>query len=96
MHAIHDRLFHREELDAVTVEIQKENPEEIKSFVDAQRSRFHQLISSQRNLVGHASLEPTMWWFQNTFASLRYDTLVQHQIDVFRMLHDIDAIVSLI
>ena len=70
MHSIYDQLFHREHLDVVTVDIEKENAEEIKSFVDAQRSRFHQLISSQRTLVGHASLEPTMWWFQNNFSSI--------------------------
>lgn len=91
MHSIYDRLFHYAHL---TIAVDKPVDEEIKSFVDAQRSRFHQLVSIQRALVVHASLEPTLWWFRNRFSSSRYDTLVGHQIDLFRMLHNIDAIVS--
>jgi hypothetical protein len=96
MHSIYDQLFHQDQLDAVALDIEKQDDREIKSFIDAQRSRFHQLISSQRALVAQVSLEPTMWWFQNSFSSSRYDTLLQHQFDIFRMLHNIDAIVSLI
>ncbi len=96
MHIIHDKLFHYEHLDVTVVDMEKENEQEMKSFLDAQRSHFHQLISGQRALVGHASLEPTMWWFQNNFSSIRYGTLVGQQVDIFRMLHNIDAIVSLI
>jgi hypothetical protein len=94
MHSIYDQLFHYEHLDVVAVDIEKENEQEIKSFVDAQRARFHLLISGQRTLVGHASLEPTMWWFQNKFSSIRYETLLAQQTDMFRMLHNVDAIVS--
>jgi hypothetical protein len=35
-----------------------------------------------------------MWWFQNKFPSVRYDTLAEQQIDMFRMLHNLDVIVS--
>lgn len=96
MHSIYDRLFHYQHLDMVAIDIQKEKEPEpdIKSFVDAQRARFHQLISGQRALIGAVSLEPTMWWFQNSFSSVRYETLLTQETDVFRMLHNIDAIVS--
>jgi len=78
----------------IAVDIEKEKEQEIKSFVDAQRTHFHQMISGQRALVDHASLEPTMQWFQNSFSSIRYETLVTQQTDMFRMLHNVDAIVS--
>jgi len=96
MHSIYDELFHHKHLDTTTVDIEKDNEQKIKSFVDAPRFRFHQLISGQRALVGHASLEPTMWWFHNNFPTIRYETLLVQQTDMFRMLHNIDAIVSLI
>ncbi|CAF3358711.1 unnamed protein product [Rotaria sp. Silwood1] len=92
MHSIYDQLSPHENLNVDIIDVEKQNEQEIKSFIDAQRSRFHQLISSQRVLVGHASLEPAMWWFHNSFSSIRYDTLVEQQIDMFRMLHNIDAI----
>jgi len=94
MHSIYDQLFHYKHLNVIAVDIEKEKEQEIKSFVDAQRTRFHQMISGQRALVDHASLEPTMWWFQNSFSSIRYETLVTQQTDMFRMLHNVDAIVS--
>jgi hypothetical protein len=94
MHSIHDQLFHYVHLDVTVIDVEKKNRKEIKSFADAQRSRFHQLISSQRVLIKHALLEPMMWWFQNKFPSVRYDTLAEQQIDMFRMLHNLDVIVS--
>jgi hypothetical protein len=94
MHSIHDQLFHYEHLDVIAINIEKEDKKEIKSFVDAQRTRFHHLISGQQALIGHASLEPTMWWSQNNFSSIRYKTLNAQQTDMFRMLHNVDAIVS--
>jgi len=94
MHSIYDQLFHYKHLDMSTeIELEDKNAQEIKSFLDAQRNRFHQLISSQRLLVEHAALEPTMWWFRNHFSSVRYQSLVSQQVDIFRMLHNIDAIV---
>jgi hypothetical protein len=100
MHSIYDQLFHYKHLEITTVDIEKEKvaeeeEEEIKSFVDAQRARFHQLISGQRALVGTVALEPTLWWFYNSFSSTRHETLVAQECDVFFMLHNIDAIVSL-
>jgi hypothetical protein len=94
MHSIYDQLFHHVHLTTLTIDVVKPVNEKIKSFADAQRSRFHQLVSIQRALVQHASLEPTLWWFRNRFSSSRYVTLVEQQIDLFRMLHNIDAIVS--
>lgn len=70
MHSIYDRLFHGEHDNILYMdssessndkEVEPEDEdEEITSFADAQRSRFHQLISTQRTLVQHASLEPTL------------------------------------
>ncbi|CAF3606759.1 unnamed protein product [Rotaria sordida] len=94
IHSIYDQLFPHENLEVDIIDVEKKNEQEIKSIIDTQRSRFHQLISSQRVLVGHASLEPTMWWFHNSFSSIRYDTLVEQQIDMFRMLHNIDTILT--
>ncbi|CAF1406378.1 unnamed protein product [Rotaria sordida] len=92
MHSIYDQLAPHENLDIEIIDVEKKNEQEIKSVIDAQRSRFQQLISSQRILVGHAALEPTMWWFHNNFSSIRYDTLVEQQVNMFRMLYNIDAI----
>ncbi|CAF0844236.1 unnamed protein product [Adineta steineri] len=92
MHAIYDKLFQNEQLDVTTVTIEKQTDQEITSFIDAQRSRFHQLISGQRSLIGNTSLEPSFWWFKNSFASDRYSMLAEQQTDMFRMLHNIDAI----
>lgn len=104
MHLIYDRLFHADHDSILYMDTSEssetkepegeEEEEEIKSFADAQRSRFHQLISTQRVLVQHASLEPTLWWFKNSFSSVPYAKLVDQQTDLFRMLHNIDAIVS--
>ncbi|CAF0802510.1 unnamed protein product [Adineta steineri] len=92
MHAIYDKLFENEQLDVTIVDVEKQNEQGIKSFIDAQRSRFHQLISGQRALIGHTALEPTLWWSKNSFASDRYSMLAEQQIDMFRMLHNIDHI----
>lgn len=94
MHSIYDQLFNYKHDNNSNIEIETNEEQEIKSFLDAQRTRFHQLISGQRVLVTQASYEPTMWWFPNTFSSVRYDTLVSQQLDIFRMLHNIDTIVS--
>ena len=94
MHSIYDRLFDYKHGGTSSLEMEKSNEQEIKSFLDAQRTRFHQLISGQRILVEHASHEPTMWWSQNSFSVVRYQTLVSQQLDIFRMLHNVDAIVS--
>ncbi len=94
MHSIHDQLFHYKHLNTNIIDLEIKDAQEIQSFVDAQRSRFHQLISGQRALVGHASLEPTMWWFRNNFSSIRYESLAVQQTDMFRMLHNVDAIVN--
>ncbi|CAF5178514.1 unnamed protein product, partial [Rotaria sp. Silwood1] len=51
---------------------------------------FHKLISTQRTLVGYASIEPSCWWLNNGFSTSRYKTLVQQQIDIYRMLYHIN------
>ncbi|CAM4863385.1 unnamed protein product [Rotaria socialis] len=92
MQSIYDQFLPDDNSDIGIINVEKQNEQEVKSFIDTQRSRFHQLISSQRALVGHVALEPTLWWFHNTFSTARYETLVQQQVDMFRMLHNIDAI----
>ncbi|CAF1135581.1 unnamed protein product [Adineta ricciae] len=92
MQAIYDQLFQNEQFDVTVVDMEKTADQEIKSFVDAQRSRFHQLISSQRMLLEFSALEPTLWWFQNAFPTVRYEMLASQQTDIFRMLHNVDAI----
>ncbi|CAF1230327.1 unnamed protein product [Rotaria sordida] len=90
MHSIYDQLFHhnhsRESIIRLELEQQK-----IESFIDVQRSCFHHLISLQRTLVEHASLEPTFWWINNNFSTKYYNVLIQQQINIFKMLHNIDA-----
>ncbi|CAF1610091.1 unnamed protein product [Rotaria magnacalcarata] len=92
MHSIYGQFLPDDNSDISIINVEIQNEQEVKSFIDTQRSRFHQLISSQRTLVGHVALEPTLWWFHNTFSTARYETLVQQQVDMFRMLHNIDAI----
>ncbi|CAF1333701.1 unnamed protein product [Adineta steineri] len=90
MHKVYDELFHHQHLEK-DISIYFNNKNQIKPFLDKQRSYFHQLISSQRILVSNASIEPTFCWFKNGFSSSRYNLIVQQQIDIFRMLHNIDA-----
>jgi hypothetical protein len=92
MHSIYDQLFHHTHSNEslIHLELDKQNME---SFIDFQRSYFHRLISFQRTLVEHASIEPTLWWINNTFSTKLYNTLVQEQINLFRILHNIDATV---
>jgi hypothetical protein len=52
------------------------------------------MISIQRILVCSASIEPSCWWLNNGFSSSRYKTLVQQQIDIYQMLHNINTSVS--
>jgi hypothetical protein len=66
----------------------------MKSFLDKQRSSFYQLINIQRILVSNSSMEPSFFWFKNSFSSSRYDLIVQQQIDIFTMLNHIDIAVS--
>ena len=87
MHKIFDELFHHEHSE------KDFSKDQIKSFLQQQRSSFHQLINFQRILVSNASVEPTFCWFQNRFSNTRYNLIVQQQIDVFRVLHNIDAAV---
>ena len=89
MHDVYDELFHDEQIEkdtSITIDPI--------SFLDKQRSQFNQLISSQRILVLNASLEPSFFWFKNSFSSIRYNLIVQQQINIFRMLNNIDIAVS--
>lgn len=93
MHEVYDQLFHHqhsdEEMKQFSIDLNNQN--EIKSFLDKQRTKFHQLISFQRIFVANASIEPTFFWFKNDFSSNRYEKIVQQQIDIFRILHNIDV-----
>jgi hypothetical protein len=87
-------MFHHQHPRRRSITIDQQ--QEIKVGIDLQRSHFHQLISSQRILVNCASLEPSVWWFNHGFSSTRYSILVQEQLDMFRMLHNMHATVSVI
>jgi hypothetical protein len=89
MNEVYDELFRDDHIEKdISINIDKI------SFLDKQRTHFNQLISSQRTLVSNASLEPSFFWFKNRFSSLRYNLIVQQQIDIFRMLNNIDVAVS--
>jgi hypothetical protein len=92
MHSIYDQLFHHYHSRESLLHLELEE-KTIQSFIDTHRSHFHRLISLQRILVEHASLEPTLWWINNAFSTKRYNALVQEQMNIFRMLHNIDATV---
>ncbi|CAF4066434.1 unnamed protein product, partial [Rotaria sp. Silwood2] len=70
------------------ISIDFENKNQIKSFLDEQRYHFQQLVSSQRMLVTTVSMEPTFCWLNNLFSSSHYNLMVQQQMDIFRMLHN--------
>jgi len=86
MHEVYDELFHDKHFS-----ICLNNENEMKSFLHKQRPKFQQLISFQRIFVANASIEPTFFWFKNDFSSNRYEKIVPRQIDMFRILHNIDA-----
>jgi hypothetical protein len=94
MHSIYDQLFHYEHFGQVSVDVKKQEEEEIESFFDTHQNNFQQLLSTERILLGHASLEPRFWCFNNNFSTNRYTSLVQQQIDIFQILHSIDRAVS--
>jgi hypothetical protein len=94
MHSIYDQLFHYEHFGQVSVDVKKQEEEEIESFFDTHQNNFQQLLSTERILLGHASLEPRFWCFNNNFSTTRYTSLVQQQIDIFQILHSIDRAVS--
>jgi len=95
MHSVYDQFFHHEHSDEVSIDVETQK-HTVKSFFDAQRNGFQQLISAQRTLVENASLEPSLWWFNSNFSATRYGIFVQQQIDMLRMFHNIDAAVSVI
>ncbi|UJR20442.1 hypothetical protein I4U23_023573 [Adineta vaga] len=86
IHFVYDQFFQHEHSRRLSISIDQE--QEIKFHIDLQRRHFHQLISSQRTQVNYASLEPSIWWFNYGFSSSRYNLLVQQQLDIFRMLHN--------
>ena len=91
LHSVYDQFFHHQHSGRLLIE---DHDDEEKSDFHIQRSRFHQLIGAQRILVNHAIHEPSLWWFNYGFSSTRYRILVQQQLDVFRMLHNINATAS--
>ena len=91
LHSIYDQFFNHQHSGRLLIE---DREQKVESDFYIQRSRFHQLISAQRILINHAVHEPSLWWFNHGFSSTRYRILVQQQLDVFRMLHNINATVS--
>ncbi|CAF4332394.1 unnamed protein product, partial [Rotaria sp. Silwood2] len=86
---IYNKVFHHEDNQENLIDFS--TLDDIKYYIDNQRRTFHKLINIQRTLVGYASIEPTCWWLNNGFSTSRYKTLVQHQIDIYRMLYHINS-----
>ncbi|CAF1021837.1 unnamed protein product [Rotaria sordida] len=89
IHSVYDKLFYHNNSQECCIHLELEE-KQIESFINDERSHFHRLISLQRTLVEHASLEPTIWWINNGFSTKFYNILTQQQIDTYRMLHNID------
>lgn len=89
MHVIYDKLFHYDHTHDSFIQVDLKEKKS-QSFSNAERNLFHRLISLQRTLVKHASLEPTLWWVNNAFSSKLYNTLVEQQTNTYRMLLSID------
>jgi hypothetical protein len=92
MHSVYDQLFHHDHSRESLILLELEE-QEIKSFTTTQRNHFHRLISQQRTLLAHASLEPTLWWVNNAFSKKRYSALIQQQMNIFKILNNIDGTV---
>ncbi|CAF0844950.1 unnamed protein product [Adineta steineri] len=90
MHSIYDQLFHHDHSHESLIQLDLEEQKN-ESFISTQRNSFYSLINVQRTLVEHASLEPTFWWMKNAFSTKRYNILVQKQVHIYNMLHNIDA-----
>jgi uncharacterized protein YhaN len=92
IHSAYDQFFQHQHLEEFSINIDQQ--QKVKSHFDTQRNRFHQMISAQRTLIGHASREPSLWWFNYIFSPSRYSVLAQQQLDIFRILHSMNATVS--
>ncbi|CAF3254737.1 unnamed protein product [Rotaria sp. Silwood2] len=86
---IYNKVFHHEDNQENLIDFS--TLDDIKYYIDNQRRTFHKLISIQRTLVGYASIEPSCWWLNNGFSASRYKTLVQQQIDIYRLLYHISS-----
>ncbi|CAF4729560.1 unnamed protein product, partial [Rotaria sp. Silwood2] len=89
---IYNKVFHHEDNQENLIDFS--TLDDIKYYIDNQRRPFHKLISTQRTLVGYASIEPSCWWLNNGFLTSRYKTFVQHEIYIYRMLYHINTSVS--
>ena len=92
IHDVYDRIFQHPYSSRLAIDI--EQVKEIKFLFGMEQTHFLDLISMQRTLVSCASREPCLWFFSYGFSSSRYRILVQHQLDMFRILHSMDATVS--
>jgi hypothetical protein len=92
IHSVYDQFFQHQHPKELSINVDEH--EETKFSIYLQRHRFDQLITSQKNLVHSATLEPSLWWFNYGFSSSRYHTLVREQHNVFSMLHNMHETVS--
>lgn len=67
----------------------------VQSFLDQHRCRFHQSIVSQQMLTELACLEPTFVWLNSSLSKSLYSRLAEHQTNLFRALHDLDLAVMI-
>ena len=93
MHLIFDQLFHFEQSNEFSIDILVEKTI-TKPLFNTHRCRFQQMIHSQQNLIKDASLEPKFWCLTKIFSQTCYKKLLEQEIDMFTMLHNINATVS--
>ncbi|CAF1538665.1 unnamed protein product [Didymodactylos carnosus] len=92
IHTVYDQLLlHTEShpLNSNTFKINIAKESLIGAFLSQQFSKFQKLIGAQYTLITQASIEPTFWL--NKFSTTQYKALITQQIDIFRMLHNIDT-----
>ncbi|CAF1360199.1 unnamed protein product [Adineta steineri] len=88
---IYKKVFHNEDETNDKNLIDFSKFDDIKFHIDNERRCFLKLISIQRTLVGYACIEPSCWWLNNGFSTSRYKKLLEQQIDIYRMLHNINT-----
>jgi hypothetical protein len=79
----------------VSLHIDQQEEENKKSSFQIKRDDIYQLITAQRALIEHSSIEPSLWCLHNNFSTNRYKILVQQEIDIFQLLFCINTTVSI-
>lgn len=87
----YNEVFHHHPSGPIENIVELSELNDIKYYIENERRLFHQIISVQQTLVDYASVEPSWCWLKNAFSNSRYTILVQQQIEIYRMLHNINT-----